>query len=102
MAFSYVENFSLIRLFWPPIGLFHLWTFENNMNRNELTEFTGWACAHDEKKLNVEKVVFKKTEEIVSDHLDQIGSGPKSWGQPVVPTYISPKNLLRGPHEGLL
>ena len=32
---------------------------------------------------------------IVSDHLDQIGSGPKSWRSLVVPTHISPKNPFR-------
>ena len=39
---------------------------------------------------------------VVSDHLEQIGSGPKSWIQTVVATRISPKNLLRGPQEGFL
>ena len=39
---------------------------------------------------------------VVSNHLDQIGSGPKSWIQTVVATRISPKNFLRGPREGYL
>ena len=39
---------------------------------------------------------------IVSDHLDQIGSGPKSWRSLVVPTQISPKNPFRGPQRGFL
>ena len=33
---------------------------------------------------------------LVGDHLDQIGSGPKSRGRLVIPTHNSPKKPSKG------
>ena len=77
--------------------------FENCLQRKR-----SKLLPFDRESQEMHSHVFSKISEtydlsyLVSDHLDQIGSGPKSWGQPVVPTHISPKNLLRGPQEGLL